>query len=111
MKHLMIKSILALGASSVMLMAQATPPSQPPSSQGSQTSTDSQMVAKVRQAIAGDQTAGPIAHNVHVTAKNGMVTVRGKVNSEQEKDAVVAKAKQIAGDANVKDEITIAKSK
>jgi osmotically-inducible protein OsmY len=112
MKHFMAKSVLALGATSVMLLAQSSPPaaSDPQSSQATPAS-DTQTAAKVRQAIEQDQTAGSAAHNVRVTAKNGMVTLRGKVTSEQEKDAVVSDAKKIAGDANVKDEITVSKSK
>jgi|SRR5579872_1185864 len=115
MKHFMTKSILALGATSVMLLAQSSPPQRPATSdpQGSQATpgSDTQIAAKVRQAIEQDQTAGSVAHNVRVTAKSGTVTLRGKVNSEEEKDAIVSDAKKIAGDANVKDEITVSKSK
>ncbi len=115
MKHFMAKSVLALGASSLMLMAQSTPRQHPTTSepQTSQTTTgtDSEMASKVRQAISQDQTAGSMAHNVRVTAKNGMVTLRGKVSTEQEKDAIVSDAKKVAGDSNVKDEITVSKSK
>jgi osmotically-inducible protein OsmY len=126
MKHIITKSVLALGASGVMLLAQSTPPQSPqqrtprssdPSSQttpsgqtGSQAS-DSQMAAKVRQALMDDQTVGTTAHNVRVTSHNGMITLKGKVNSEQEKDAIVSKAKQVAGDSNIKDDITVAKQK
>src|SRR5258708_7518520 len=108
MKHLIIKSVLAIGASGAALLAQT--PQNPQSSQP-QPGGDSQMAAKVRQAITQDPTVGTAAQNVRVTSHNGMVTLRGKVTSEQERDAIVAKAKQVAGDANVKDEITVAKSK
>src|SRR5579885_1169571 len=120
MKNLISKSVLALGASGIMLMAQSTTPQNPqqrtprstePSSQttpsGSHTSSDSQMAAKVRQALMDDQAIGTTAHNVHVSSHNGMVTLKGKVNSESEKDAIISKAKQVAGDSNIKDEITV----
>jgi len=112
---LITKSILTLCASGIMLMAQSptpqqkTPRSTEPSTQtGSQTS-DSQMAAKVRQALMDDQSVGTTAHNVRVTSHNGTVTLKGKVNSEQEKDAIMTKAKEVAGDSNIKDEITVSK--
>ena len=114
MKHLIAKSVLALGASGLLVLAQSASPQTPrtvPDQPGqSQTSnSDSQMASKVRSALMNDQTVGTTAHNVHVTAKNGMVTLKGKVNSEPERDAIVSKAKEVAGDSNVKDEITVAK--
>ena len=111
------KSILTLGASGILLLAQTppqqkTPRSTDPAAQtapsGSGTS-DSQMAAKVRQALMDDQTVGTTAHNVRVTSHNGTVTLKGKVNSEEEKEAIVSKAHQVAGDSNIKDEITVSK--
>ncbi len=69
------------------------------------------MAAKVRQALTTDQNIGTAAQNVRVTSHNGMVTLKGKVSSEQEKDAIVSKARQVAGEGNVKDDITVSKSK
>lgn len=111
MKHFVTKSILALSASGMLLVAQSPPSSQDPPSSQATPGSDTQMAAKVRQAIMQDPTAGTAAHNVKVSSHNGMVTLRGRVTSEEEKDAIVAKAKQVAGDANVKDDITVAKSK
>lgn len=115
MKQFVTTSILAFGASGMMLMAQSSTPQRPTSrepqtSQGTQ-SNDSEMVSKIRQAISQDQTASSMAHNVRVTARNGTVTLRGKVNSAEEKDAIVSDAKKVAGEANVKDEITVSKPK
>ena len=113
MKHLMTKTILVLGASGMMLLAQNPPPAStdPQATQGTRASNDSQMATKVHQAIMDDQTLGTAAHSVKVTAKNGTVTLHGKVATEQEKDAIETKAKQVAGDSNVKDEITVSKPK
>jgi osmotically-inducible protein OsmY len=112
MKRMITSSILALGASGMMLLAQSQPPSsQPPKKTPTSQTTDTQMATKVRQAIMQDQTLGSAAHNVKVTSQNGMVVLRGKVSTADEKDAILAKAKQVAGDTNVKDELTVAKSK
>lgn len=109
MKKLMVKSVLVLGATGLMAFAQATPQSSTPPPQGTQTATttDSQMSSQVRQAIMNDNVTQPAAHSVHVSTKNGMVTLKGKVSNAQEKDAIEAHAKQIAGDSNVKNEITV----
>ncbi|MGH9558828.1 MAG: BON domain-containing protein [Bryobacteraceae bacterium] len=115
MKNIVLKSVLVLGASGLMLAAQA-PQSQESAESQSQTTrgthvsaTDSQMTMQVRHAITEDTALGPDAHNVRVSTKNGTVTLRGKVSSEQDKDMIVSKAKQIAGDSNVKDDLTVAK--
>lgn len=118
MSKLILTSVLALGASGLMVMAQnpadepQRPATQEPSTQAPHAATaDSEMTMKVRQAISGDTALGPDAHNVRVTTKNGMVTLRGRVSSDQEKDMIVSKVKEIAGDSNVKDSLTVAKSK
>ena len=108
MKHLIISSCVVLGMSATGALAQKDSPNQPSQTQPG---NDTQITAKVRQAITQDQTTGTAAQNVRVTSHNGMVTLKGKVSSAQEKDAIVAKAKEVAGDANVKDEISVAKSK
>lgn len=112
MKKFVIKGMLALGASGLMAMAQTTPPPQSAQTRTrstTETSTDNQMATKVRQGLMSDQNIGAAAHNVKVSSRNGMVTLRGKVSTAEEKDMIVSKAKQIAGDSNVKDEITVAK--
>ena len=108
MRKLVLPSVLAIGASGVMLFAQSTPPAQPPAAQGDM-STDSVLTSKVREGLMDDSVVGAAAHNIRVSTRNGMVTLRGKVNSASEKEAAVAKAKQIAGDSNVTDEITVKK--
>lgn len=48
------------------------------------------------------------AQNVKIITLNGVVTLRGPVKSEEEKQTVSACAKGIAGAANVKDELEVA---
>ena len=108
MKKLILQSVV-VGAASVMAFAQTTPQTPPQGATTQGTMTDSQMSTKIRQSIMNDTDTQSVAHNVRVTTKNGMVTLRGKVDTSAEKDAIVSHAKQIAGDSNVKDDITVAK--
>ena len=108
MRRFLLKSILAAGASSVMLFAQTA---QPTPGQMQNASTDSEMTSKVRQALSNDPTVGTASQHIRVATKNGVVTLKGHVDSAAEKDEAVSKAKQIAGDSNVKDELTISSKK
>jgi hyperosmotically inducible periplasmic protein len=107
MRKILLQSILALGASGLLVAAQTTTPSQTQGTGQGAPITDSQMTAEVHQALMSDTEVGDAAPHIHVSTKNGVVTLRGRVQTTAERDAAVAKAKQIAGDANVKDELTV----
>jgi hyperosmotically inducible protein len=47
------------------------------------------------------------AHNVKIISKNGKVTLKGPVRSEDEKKTVESKAVEVAGAGNVTNELTI----
>ena len=47
------------------------------------------------------------AHNVKIVSINGMVTLKGPVQSEDEKKVVEAKATEIAGTGKVKNMISV----
>ena len=65
--------------------------------------------ADSRYGLTPDQqrAAAKAYHNIKIIAQNGTVTLKGPVHSDQEKQAVVAKATEIAGAGNVKDEISV----
>jgi hyperosmotically inducible periplasmic protein len=108
MSKLFLSSLLVLGSAG--WVAAQEPPAAPPPQQSTPSGmSDSQVTSKVRQALMNDNTTQPVASNVKVSTKNGMVTLKGKVDNEADKDAVIAKARSIAGDTNVKDEISVAK--
>jgi osmotically-inducible protein OsmY len=69
---------------------------------------DRETTRKIRRALVSDKSLSTYAHNVKVIAQNGTVTLKGPVRSEDEKKTVEAKAAQIAGASNVKDELTVA---
>lgn len=63
--------------------------------------------AKIRRSVVDDKSLSTNAHNVKIIAKDGEVTLRGPVDNEQEKETIVAKAKEIAGDEHVVDELEV----
>lgn len=69
---------------------------------------DRELTAKVRRSVVSDKTLSVAAHNVHIAAQDGTVTLTGTVKSDDEKKAVEDKAKQIAGDDKVTSELTVA---
>lgn len=72
---------------------------------------DQEITRKIRVAVIDDKTLSTYAHNVKIITQNGMVTLRGPVRSEAEKRSIEAKAKTVAGDAKVKNDITVTPDK
>jgi osmotically-inducible protein OsmY len=68
-----------------------TPPDQ------SENASDLEISANIRKAIVADDSLSTNAHNVKIITSGGVVTLRGPVKNAQEKMAVEAKAKQVAG--------------
>jgi hypothetical protein len=91
--------------------AQATRPSDSPASASAdeppQSAKDREVARKIRRAVVTDKSLSVRAHNIKIIAKNGMVTLKGVVRSDREKTAIAAKAIEIAGANNVKDEMTV----
>jgi len=54
-----------------------------------------------------DKNLSTYAHNVKIITRDGTVTLKGPVRTNDEKSAIEAKAVEIAGAANVKSEITV----
>ena len=54
-----------------------------------------------------DKSLSTYAHNVKIITQNGVVTLKGPVRSEEEKQAVEAKAKEIAGPGKVTSDLEV----
>jgi len=74
----------------------------------SNASSDVEITQKIRKAVVDDANLSTYAHNVKIVTSKGKVTLRGPVRSDEEKNAVVAKAREVAGAENVVNQITIA---
>ena len=70
------------------------------------TEADIKLTADIRKRIV-DTKLSVDAQNVKVVTVDGRVTLRGPVKSQTEKDELVRIAKEVAGDANVDDQIEI----
>ncbi|MFN0010624.1 MAG: BON domain-containing protein [Phycisphaerales bacterium] len=74
----------------------------------SQASADIDITANIRRAIMNDKAMSINAQNCKIiTEKAGMVTLRGVVNSQAEKDSIEAKAKAVAGVAKVDNQLEV----
>jgi len=73
--------------------------------------SDTETTRLIRKAIIADKELSMYAHNVKIITKNGLVTLRGPVRTEQEKQTVEAKAAEVAGKEHVKSEIQIVAEK
>ena len=71
--------------------------------------SDQAMTRKIRQSVMADKSLSTYAHNIKIISRNGAVTLKGPVKSDDEKKNLVAKAVAIAGSADkVTDQISIA---
>ena len=80
---------------------------QTPQDQAGGTEADRKLLAAVRRAVAGDKTLSTSAHNVKIVTKDGVVTLRGPVNSENEKGKVAQLARQVAGVSSVENQLDV----
>lgn len=71
------------------------------------TAKDQEITRKIRAAVVDDKTLSTYAHNVKIITQSGMVTLRGSVANEAEKRSIETKAKTVAGDARVKNDLTV----
>jgi hyperosmotically inducible periplasmic protein len=70
--------------------------------------TDRMTTKKVRQTLMADKSLSMSAHNVKVITQNGVVTLKGPVNSEEEKQSIGSKAAEVAGSPDkVANELTV----
>lgn len=72
---------------------------------------DQELTRKIRSAVAADKSLSTYAHNVKIITRDGVVTLKGPVRSSEEKKAVLSKAREIAGEGNVTDQMDVAPPK
>jgi len=73
--------------------------------------SDLEITRKIRKMLTDDSSLSTYAKNVKIVSQNGKVTLRGPVNTSEEKQKVRAHAVMVAGEANVSDEIELVKMK
>lgn len=81
---------------------------EPTADQQKESKSDRELARQVRRALVKDKSLSTYAHNIKVVAQDGVVTLKGPVHSDQEKQAVEAKATEAAGGADkIKSQIEI----
>jgi hyperosmotically inducible protein len=75
--------------------------------QQSNTKSDVELTRQIRRSIVADKALSTNAHNVKVITRGGKVTLKGPVRNQGEKEAIEAKAIEIAGVENVSNQINI----
>jgi hyperosmotically inducible protein len=68
---------------------------------------DVKITADIRKAITDDESLSTNAHNVKIITRNGMVTLRGPVNSAEERTKLQAIAQKTPGVSMVHNELEI----
>jgi hyperosmotically inducible protein len=72
-----------------------------------QNESDLQVTANIRKTITDDESLSVNAHNVKIITRNGMVTLRGPVNSAAEKTKLQSIAQKTSGVTQVDNQLEI----
>src|SRR5271155_420951 len=68
--------------------------------QQSEVSSDRMLTQKIRKSIIADKSLSTYGHNVKIITKDGAVTLKGPVTTDQEKQAIGSLAADAAGGAD-----------
>jgi hyperosmotically inducible periplasmic protein len=82
---------------------------EPTADQQKENKSDRELARNIRHSLVKDKNLSSYAHNIKVVAQDGKVTLKGPVRSAEEKQAVEAKAAELAGGADkINSEIEVA---
>lgn len=73
----------------------------------SNNATDTRITADIRKSVLDDTSLSTNAHNCKIITEKGVVTLRGPVNTEAERNTIAAKAKAVAGVTSVINELEV----
>jgi hyperosmotically inducible protein len=68
---------------------------------------DRQITAKIRKAIVGEKDLSTYAHNVKIITMNGEVTLKGPVQTEDEKQKVASLAASVVAPDKIVNDLTV----
>lgn len=69
--------------------------------------SDRDLTAQIRRSIVSDKSISTYGHNVKIITQNGAVTLKGPVHSDDEKQAIAAKAAAVVGPDKVTNQLTV----
>src|SRR5664279_6557409 len=70
--------------------------SSPTADQQKNNTSDLNLTREIRRSLTSDKSLSTYAHNVKIIAQSGKVTLKGPVRSDEEREAILAKATQVA---------------
>src|ERR1700730_2112648 len=65
------------------------------------------LTQKIRQAVMKDGSLSMNAKNIKIIAQDGKITLKGPVDSQQEKDTIAGKAGEIAGKDKIDNQLEV----
>jgi hyperosmotically inducible periplasmic protein len=80
---------------------------EPTADQQRDSRSDRDITQQIRRAIINDKSLSTYAHNVKVITQRGQVTLKGPVQSEDEKKSIEAKAAEVVGENKVSSELNV----
>jgi len=80
---------------------------EPTADQQKDNRSDRDITQQIRQSIVKDKSLSTYAHNVKVITQHGQVTLKGPVQSEDEKKAIESKAAEVVGENKVSNELNV----
>ena len=79
----------------------------PTADQAKNNTSDRELMSRIRKSVVADKDLSSYGHNCKIIAQNGKVTLRGPVRSEEERRTIEQKAREVAGDGNVDNQLTV----
>jgi osmotically-inducible protein OsmY len=84
---------------------------EPTADQAKNTKTDRDLMKEIRKSIVDDKSLSTYGHNVKIIAQHGQVTLKGPVHSDEERRTIESKAKEVAGEGNVTNQLSVKEDK
>jgi hypothetical protein len=71
--------------------------------------SDLELTRKIREEVVDDDSLSLLAHNVKIISVDGVVTLRGPVESEAERERIASLAEKTAGSGKVRNHLEVAR--
>jgi hyperosmotically inducible periplasmic protein len=81
----------------------------PTAGEQSNDAADVRVTREIRRAIVDDDSLSTNAHNVKIITSDGVVTLRGPVDSSQERQTIAAKAQKVTGVKRIDNQLEVTK--
>jgi hyperosmotically inducible protein len=81
--------------------------SQPTADKAKNNLSDRQIMQNIRKSVMADKSLSTYGHNAKIIADHGRVTLKGPVHTDEESRNIEAKAKEVAGEGNVDNQLSV----